>query len=485
MCHPFLGWTVWPFEATTASVRASGALLFASAGNDGRNVDGERCIFRICWEHTWHTPCENAGVICVGGLGWNSKFKAANSNFGPEHVDIYAPYTVYRGQSPSLPGGDTSVNQINGTSFSSPYAASVAALIWASDPSLSAGEVWEIMRDTAHTSPDGNVNRYVNAYQAVLETIGVGINAEITSPAAGAPYEYGFPVRLYANVGYVATTSGIPLNVQWRVDGSLVHSFTYNPGAGSHMLHPEAFARDLSVGSHTATIRVTAGTAVFQDSVTFNIRNTPPIATIDQPIHDSAYCVGETVTLRGSAFDANQPFGLPNSAFAWRSSINGSLGTGATRSTSALSPGTHAITLRVTDNQGDWDEDMINLLIKSASHPDCVDLNPTATILTPTNGTVVYADTFDGTYWYKRVTMTAEVRDVEDATGDLTVAWYSDRAGYLGSGSVNTSTNIATITSNLRAYESCGTWHTITLRVTDSAGNIGEDQIRIYIELLC
>ena len=28
--------------------------------------------FGVCWERTWYTPCENAGVICVGGLAGDS-----------------------------------------------------------------------------------------------------------------------------------------------------------------------------------------------------------------------------------------------------------------------------------------------------------------------------------------------------------------------------------------------------------------------------
>lgn len=480
-----LGWTVWPFEATTAAVRSSGVLLFASAGNDSKDVDGENCVFRICWEHTWHTPCENAGVICVGGLGWNSQLKANGSNFGHEHVDIYAPYTVYSGQSPAAPGGNTTVGLINGTSFSSPYAASVAALIWASDPSLTANEVWTILRDTAHSSPDGRVNRYVNAYDAVLSAIGVGLDAEITAPASGAAYDLGRSVSLAASVGYVATSSGTPVQVEWRVDGALVNTFTYNPGAGSHLLLPSAFASGLSVGSHTVMLRVTAGSVVVEDSVTFTVENTPPTATIDQPGHGDAFCVGELITFRGSAFDPNQFSGLPNSAFAWRSNLNGSFGTGPTVSTSSLGSGTHLITLRVTDNQGDWDEDAINLLVKAASHPDCVDLNPTAVINSPDNNEIFYADSYNGTHWYKEVSFAGEVGDIEDATGDLTVEWISDRQGSLGTAVVNPSTGITTITADMLALDSCGSWHTITLRVTDSAGNITEDQIDIFIGLLC
>ncbi|MCB8983771.1 MAG: S8 family serine peptidase [Ardenticatenaceae bacterium] len=478
-------WTVWPFEATTASVRASGALLFASAGNDGQNVDGEDCFLGICWEHTWHTPCENAGVICVGGLRWDSKNRAGNSNYGPESVDIFAPYTVYSGQSPAAPGGDTTAGVINGTSFSSPYAASVAALIWASDPTLNANQVWTIMRDTAHSSPDGRVNRYVNAYQAVLSAIGVGVDVELTAPTSGGTYDKGFPVRLNARVGYVAIADGTPLQVQWRVDGVLVNSMTYTPGAGSHILYPEAYARDLAVGAHTATIRATAGSVVVEKSVPFTIVNTPPVATIDQPSSGAAYCPGELITFRGSAYDINQPFGLPDSAFAWRSNINGNLGTGATLSTSALSAGSHTITLRVTDDGSLWDEDSISLTIRSAADPACVDLAPSALVTSPADGYSVYADAVDGTGWYKTITFSGVVDDTEDPISALDVEWLSDLQGSLGTPAVNPTTGVTTITTKVYAFGSCGSTHHITLRVTDTAGHITSDQITIYVNVLC
>ena len=478
------GFTVWPFEATTAAVRASGALLFAAAGNDGENVDGEEC-FIFCWEHTWHTPCENAGVICVGGLGWDSQRRAGNSNYGHENVDIFAPYTVYSGQSPAAPGGNSTVGTINGTSFASPYAASVAALIWASNPSLNAGQVWDIMINTAHTSPDSRVNRYVNAYAAVLSAIGVGVDVTLNTPTNGASYDQGYPLSMRADVGYVATTGGTPLQVRWFVDGAAHSTVNYSPGAGSHVLYPAASVSGLGVGSHTVMVRATAGSVIVEKSATFTITNTPPTATIDQPTSGSSFCPGETVTLRGSSFDINQYTGLPNSAYAWRSSINGNLGTGATRSTSSLSTGNHTITLRVTDNGGLWDEDAINLTILAASNPSCVDLSPSALITSPANNYSVDADTFGSGFWYKRVAFTGLVSDPEDAISALTVQWYSNRQGYLGTGTVNPSTGVVSLTSNMRVYDSCGNYHTITLRVTDTFGNVTEDQIQIFISLLC
>src|SRR5690606_31958716 len=80
----YLGWSVLPFEAATAAFRETGMLLFAAAGNEGKDVDSEGCTFGVCWERTWVTPCENAGVICVGGMAGNATTKATNSNYGGE-----------------------------------------------------------------------------------------------------------------------------------------------------------------------------------------------------------------------------------------------------------------------------------------------------------------------------------------------------------------------------------------------------------------
>jgi hypothetical protein len=477
------GFTVWPFDATTAAVSSSGALLFASAGNDDQNVDGEDC-FIFCWEHTWHTPCENAGVICVGGLGWDSKRKAGGSNFGPGSVDIFAPYTVYRGQAPDAPDGGATAGIINGTSFASPYAASVAALIWASNPSLSDGQVWEIMHTTAHISPDSRVRRYVNVYQAVLSAIGVGLDVTLIEPTSGSSHNLGHPVRLLGEVGYVAISGGTPLQVEWRIDGSLINSFTYTPGAGSHTLRPEFYVSDLAAGPHTAVIRATAGSVVVERSVTFSVFNSPPTATIDQPTSGATFCAGEMVTFRGSAYDVNQPL-LPESAFVWSSNLNGNLGTGSTRSINTLSVGSHVITLRVTDSSGLWDEADINLTILAESHPNCLNLSPSALITSPANGDVFYADIFDGTYWYKQITFTGVVGDVEDNISDLTVQWLSDLQGSLGTASIDSATGITTVTANMRAYDPCGSQHTITLQVIDSAGNVTVDEITISVSVLC
>ncbi|MCB0036147.1 MAG: S8 family serine peptidase [Anaerolineales bacterium] len=483
-------WTVLPFELTTRAIRDSGTLLFASAGNSNENVDDRSC-FIVCWENTLHTPCENMGVICVGGLEWNSQYRAisggnSGSNFGTRGgVHIFAPYRVYAGQDPDFMAGGTNVGLISGTSFSSPYTAGVAALIWAANPSLSANQVWAIMRDTAHSSPDSSVPRYVNAYDAVLQATDLAVTADISSPISGRTYQKNRTVILRAAVGYVSNNTGVPVTVQWSSnrDGFL-GSQIYNPGRGAHGLSYEIYPDDLSDGTHTIRVQVTAGSASYEDTVTITIENTPPTANIDQPANNTEICQGESVTFRGSAFDPNQLGGLPNSAFAWTSSINGSLGTGADLTRNNLSVGTHNITLTVTDDGGLTDTDSITFIVLADTALGCADLAPTAQITSPANNYTVYADAQDGQGWYKTITFEGMVSDPEDNISDLTVEWFTDLEGDLAPISVNPSSGFTTVTDRLHT-SGCGVSHTVTLRVTDTAGNISEDQITVNVGLLC
>src|SRR5439155_19512863 len=131
-------------------------------GNQGKNLDVVNCLFSACWEAEYFWPCETPGVLCVGALGANSRGEAGFSNFGTgglrpaDSVDLWAPGSLINvGLDPSDPAFATNPNgfkTVSGTSFSSPFAAGVAALILAANPALPGGTVESILLGTAQVA---------------------------------------------------------------------------------------------------------------------------------------------------------------------------------------------------------------------------------------------------------------------------------------------------------------------------------------------
>ena len=78
--------------------------------------------------------------------------------------------------------------------------------------------------------------------------------------------------------------------------------------------------------------------------------NNAPVVNITAPVDGSSSTVGDSVTFAGTANDTED--GDITGDLAWSSSIDGSLGTGAGFSTSALGVGSHTITASVTDSGG-------------------------------------------------------------------------------------------------------------------------------------
>jgi serine protease len=208
-------------------IRAAEVLIFASAGNggpDGIGDDVDVVSSKTGKEAGWQFPCESRGVTCVGALGDGSVANASYSNYGSQKdnqgadgsgtVDIFAPGTVLVGPDPSQSGNYA--QWFEGTSAASPYAAGVAALIWAADPGLTATEVEAWLLFTAHNG-SGKAKRYVNAFDAVSGVLGSIHPADIhiTSPQDGAYYVEGESKTFTANATKGQGKDYGAFNVTW------------------------------------------------------------------------------------------------------------------------------------------------------------------------------------------------------------------------------------------------------------------------------
>ncbi|NSW53183.1 MAG: S8 family serine peptidase [Anaerolineae bacterium] len=95
--------------------------------------------------------------------------------------------------------------------------------------------------------------------------------------------------------------------------------------------------------------------------------NTPPTVTISSPANGSSFTQGDTISLSGSASDAED--GNLSSSISWSSNLDGSLGTGASVA-AVLSVGTHTITASVTDSDGASASTSVSVTINPASGGD-------------------------------------------------------------------------------------------------------------------
>lgn len=127
------GWSYSPnsefeeyFDIILSSLETEGIIFVSSSGNDGQDID---------LRYVYPTSNENPNYLAAGSINSAGQLSYF-SNYGETTVEIAAP-----GSEIQTTGINESYTSVSGTSFSSPFAAGIAALIWSIDPSL---EYWEV-----------------------------------------------------------------------------------------------------------------------------------------------------------------------------------------------------------------------------------------------------------------------------------------------------------------------------------------------------
>ncbi|MGH9179473.1 MAG: S8 family serine peptidase, partial [Acidimicrobiales bacterium] len=376
------------YDGALEDIAGDGTLAFASAGNRGIDVDSEACIGSSCWETKLVYPCESTHVICVGGLAPGSPWKDTGSNYGTktgsQTVEIYGPYTTVGLGNPKYP--DTVL--VSGTSFASPFVAGVAALVKAADPGLDAGQIWAVLRDTAHRDGVGFAEvvsghrRRINALDAAAMALGVAQSAptvSITSPAGGAELLPGQWVELAADA---ADFKGTRLPVEWKVDGDV---YGGGPVATPIGLELEA------VGEHriTATVVDLNGKAA-SDEVAVHVVRPAPEVRITSPDGGDSFWQTSKIALAGATGDPATHSPLPHDAVLWTvrkagggPSLFTAKGHSATIPSGALAAGSY--TVEFTGDNGATTSDTATFSVKSVPAGQTP---PTPVIVTPEAGTL-------------------------------------------------------------------------------------------------
>lgn len=210
-------------------------IIVQAAGNN--SVDSRRAGF--CASVTDSRALEHIIIVAAAEKpSYNGSYKLTYfSNYGAG-VTVAAPGSnVF---SSIISGGyDGDYGKMSGTSMAAPIVTGVAAMVWSVNPSLTAGQVKQIIVDTATTPVSGYYDsrtyRMVDALAAVEEAIGI-------------TYDNGT-----ASGYFVDATNAMGLGVEYRVhkdteDGEIVYtgySDAYNRGY---------FAFDVPAGDYVVEV---------------------------------------------------------------------------------------------------------------------------------------------------------------------------------------------------------------------------------------
>ncbi len=229
---------------------------------------------------------------------------------------------------------------------------------------------------------------------------------------------------------------------EFILDGAITGDGTYS------------FALD-SASIDAASYNSAAATSGQKPALVITVPAGPnPTVTIGQPAPGAQFFAGDSVTFQGTATDAVD--GTLSAAIAWRSDLQGALGTGATVG-ATLVRGVHTITADVTDGDGFGATARV---IVTVSPPPPANTEPLVTITEPAAVRTLTAG--------EPIAFAGSAADLEDGVLTARLAWTSDRDGALGTG--------GSFTRPLTA----GT-HRLTASVTDSGHLTGTAGVSVTV----
>jgi thermitase len=414
--------------------QSKGGVVTASAGNSGIVDSSADSPYFLLVSAT-----DESDTIC----SW--------SNTG-NNVDLAAPgqdiVTTVRG------GG---YGTWNGTSFSAPIVAGVAALVVSANPSLAGTKVQDILKQNADDlGTKGWDASYgwgrVNAAKAVSAAAGVQLGtpdttaptASVASPSAGAT------VTGVVSVNIVGTDNVAVTKVEWYLDGKLSGAsslssatFPWNTTTvanGSHSMSAKAYDAAGNVGTSAAFI--------------INVNNpvadtTAPTVTIGSPVISASLAGNISVTVSGA-----DNVGVTKVEWYLDGALKGSSASAPaafTWDTTTTPNGSHYLSAKAYDAAGNVGTS--SSVGVNVSNPAADPIAPSATVSSPVLGA--------GVSGVCNVTISGS-----DNVGVTKMEWYLDNVlqgsnpGAVGNFSWNTTTAANGV-------------HVVSAKAYDAAGNMG------------
>jgi serine protease AprX len=199
--------------SVAAGIAASkGMLIVVSAGNDGNNF--------------WHyisAPADNDSVLAIGAVNSSGNY-VSFSSVGPSADGRIKPDLAAKGQGVVLQTAAGGIVTGNGTSFSSPLVAGLAACLWQAFPDAKAWEIKKAIVESASQfqNPDNlkgfGIPNFEKAYK-LLDSSYVEI------PESASPLKL-YPNPFYEQV-FIEALTDLPDRLTYKIfslDGKLISS---------------------------------------------------------------------------------------------------------------------------------------------------------------------------------------------------------------------------------------------------------------------
>lgn len=315
------------------------------------------------------------------------------------------------------------------------------------DLGLTVGEDYPLDIFQAERRTSGSSFAFVTTLQLVSEDPGPVVTN--TPPSADAGPDQ--------SITATGSTTAVTLDGSASTDPD-GDTLTFSWSDGSSIVSTEAsFTTSLPDGEYTYTLTVSDGEESDTDEVTVEVVNTIPVADAGDDITKEATGPTTSVTLNGSATDADGDA----LTFAWS---NGGAGSSTTVN---LGVGVHTFTLTVTDTEGATDSDNVTVKITDTTAPELTYNQETASLWPPNHKMVLVASGISAS-------------DIVDGTTNVMVEVSSNEPSN-GKGDGNTDSDYEIVTNfdgsidvYLRAERSGkgkGRTYTVSLSTSDAAGN--------------
>ncbi|MDF1552141.1 MAG: S8 family serine peptidase [Deferrisomatales bacterium] len=338
-------------DSAAAYMREAGGIVVASAGNGGGEV----------------LAGEDPNIISVSATT-SSDTRASWSSYG-QYVDVSAPGV---GILTTTNGGGYAA--VSGTSFSSPCAAAVVALMKAANPTLSPDQLETLLRETAVDLGTFGWDAYygngrVDAAAAVAAALGA--QAEDTQPPmVRIDSPTGGTVSSTVPVDVTATDAGAVARVELWVDDVLdatdtMAPFSFALNTGAYADGPRALiARAVDAAGNTAT---SDAVLVTIDNVRDPLDEVPPTVAITSPA--AGALVGGRVEITAVATDDVQLSLLEILVDGNPICASNFSPLGCTWNARKASFGSHSIAARASDTAGNQAVRVVGVQIGSDEEP--------------------------------------------------------------------------------------------------------------------